>query len=302
MRSAPVRTELAPRRAAMAAEAKGGGESPRRAAMAHETRSTAHSGQASVSAFAAGRRGSDGSLLRSVRRQRVTTMSTLAAVSLAGAATAVALLGNFGGGSEVAVDRTAVSKPGAISSEAVESPVADSGDKTSVEVGAPSAEQQNAEAAGRSISKSVLPGCDPKQDFDQQAGNGELPEEWLCDLGIEDHQLRADAAVSFAKMNAAYKEDIGKEFEITDSYRNLEGQVSVAGRKPGLAAKAGTSLHGWGIALDLGGGAESKTGPWKWLVEHGEEYGWENPDWAKSSKYEPWHWEYVPARKQIRGD
>lgn len=294
-------SELSPRRAAMAAEARADGRSPRRDAMARESLSAPQHGRGSVRALAAGRRGSDGTLLRSVRKQRATTISTLTAVSLAGAATAAVMLANLGGSSEVKVDSTAASEPGAISPETVEAHTSDPDGKTSIEVGAPSAKQQNAEAAGRSISKSVLPGCDPKQDFDKQASNGELPEEWLCELGIEDHQLRADAAVSFAKMNAAYKKDTGKEFEITDSYRNLEGQVSVAGRKPGLAAKAGTSLHGWGIALDLGGGTESKSGPWKWLVEHGEEYGWENPDWAKSSKYEPWHWEYVPARKQIKG-
>ncbi|WP_349826908.1 hypothetical protein [Brevibacterium litoralis] len=37
-----------------------------------------------------------------------------------------------------------------------------------------------------------------------------------------------------------------------------------------------------------------------WLTEHAGDHGWENPDWAKGG-YEPWHWEYVPARQQIRG-
>lgn len=256
-----------------------------------------------VRAGDAGARGSDGVLLKSVRKQKLRTVSTLAAVSVAGAATAATvLINNLGGGAEVKTDPTAAGESAAISPEKVDAEVDDSKGKSSIEIGAPSAKQKNVEAASRSIKKSALPGCDEKQDFDQSVGNGELPDEWLCDLGKEDHQLRADAAVSFAKMNAAYKKDTGKEFEITDSYRDMAGQVSVAGRKPGLAAKAGTSLHGWGIALDLGGGVASKSGAWSWLVEHGEEYGWENPDWAKSSKYEPWHWEYVPARKQIKGN
>src|SRR5699024_2322298 len=84
------------------------------------------------------------------------------------------------------------------------------------------------------------------------------------------------------------------------SYLDMSGQLSVAGRKPGLAAKPGTALHGWGIALDLGGGVASKSGAWDWPVEHGDEYGWENPGWAKSSMDEPWHWEYTPARKSIK--
>src|SRR5699024_2075068 len=88
--------------------------------------------------------------------------------------------------------------------------------------------------------KTVLPGCDgeaPKG----EASNGELPDEWLCEIGVGNHKLRTDAAVSFAKMNAAFKKDTGKDLAVTDSYRSLESQVSVAARKPGFAARPGTS-------------------------------------------------------------
>lgn len=295
----------------MAAEVHAATPSPRRAAMAAEAavqpRSSSTfgvlgtSGARKVSAGDAGARGSDGVLLKSVRKQKLRTLSTLAAVSVAAAATAATvLINNLGGGAEVKADPNAAGEPGAVSPEKVDANIDGSKGKSSIEIGAPSAKRKNVEAASRSIKKSALPGCEAKQTFDKSVGNGELPDEWLCDLGKEDHQLRADAAVSFAKMNAAYKKDTGKEFEITDSYRDMAGQVSVAGRKPGLAARPGTSLHGWGIALDLGGGVASKTGAWSWLVENGDEYGWENPDWAKSSKYEPWHWEYTPARKSIK--
>ncbi|UVI35932.1 M15 family metallopeptidase [Brevibacterium spongiae] len=308
----PASAPLPTRREAMAAEAQATGVSPRRAAMARETaaaRSTSTFGSPAgqtprrISAGAAESRGSDGALLKSVRKRKLRTASTLAAVSVAGAATAVTMLvNNLGGGAEVKTDPNAAGEPAAISPEKVNADVPESKGKSSIEIGAPSAKQKNVEAASRAIEKSALPGCDAKQNFNQSAGNGELPEEWLCDLGKEDHRLRADAAVSFAKMNAAYKKDTGKELEITDSYRDMAGQVSVAGRKPGLAAKPGTSLHGWGIALDLGGGVEAKSGAWSWLVEHGDEYGWENPDWAKASMYEPWHWEYKPARSSIKGN
>ena len=82
-------------------------------------------------------------------------------------------------------------------------------------------------------------------------------------------------------MNAAYKKDTGKELEITDSYRDMSGQLSVASRKPGLSAAG--NLTALGNRPDLGGGVSNKTGAWGWLVEHGDEYGWENPDWAKAS-------------------
>ncbi|SDR95859.1 D-alanyl-D-alanine carboxypeptidase [Brevibacterium siliguriense] len=290
----------------MAAEARAAETSPRRAAMAREAAAVpptfGSSSARRVSAGAAESRGSDGALLKSVRKRKLRTVSTLAAVSVAGAATAVTMLvNNLGGGAEVKTDPTAASEPAAINPEKVNADIPEAKGKSSMEIGVPSAKQKKVEAASRAVEKSALPGCDEKQNFDQSAGNGELPDEWLCDLGKEDHRLRADAAVSFAKMNAAYKKDTGKELEITDSYRDMAGQLSVASRKPGLAAKPGTSLHGWGIALDLGGGVANKTGAWNWLVEHGDEYGWENPDWAKASMYEPWHWEYTPARSSIPG-
>src|SRR5699024_2836200 len=108
-----------PRREAMAAEERAEAPSPRRAAMAAEAAAagraapageTAAAGKAAtageaarsrstsafgpldasetgrVSAGAARGRGSNGSLLRSVRKQRIRTMSTLTAVAVAGAA------------------------------------------------------------------------------------------------------------------------------------------------------------------------------------------------------------------------
>ena len=250
-------------------------------------------------------RGSDGSIVRGMRRRRAVATTALTGVSVAGAAAAVALISGNGAGQAQAVEADE-SAPllTALGAETVTSDVSGDADATSGRTASgsvPSASGDSAQAAGRSITKTVLPGCSEDVEFGE-ASNGELPDEWLCDLGIDGHQLRADAAVSFAKMNAAYKAETGEDMVLTDTYRSLDSQVSVAGRKPGLAARPGTSLHGWGIAIDFGGGAATASGKqYDWLVEHGAEYGWENPDWAKSSKYEPWHWEYVPARKDVRG-
>ena len=302
--------ELSPRRAAMAAEARAAAGSPRRAAMAREAaqaQSQMMTPAARTSTLAAaqlGRRGSDGSLLRSVRRRQVTTFSALATVSVTGTAiAAVMVAGNLSGKQEVKVDDSAAqSQPRAINAESVSADIAvDKDDKTSMTIGAPSAKQTKVEAASRAITKTVLPGCDgeaPKG----EASNGELPDEWLCKIGVGNHKLRTDAAVAFAKMNAAFKKDTGKDLAVTDSYRSLESQVSVAARKPGFAARPGTSNHGWGLALDLGGGTQTGSGEqYDWLVANASEYGWENPDWAKRNSYELWHWEYVPGRKDMKG-
>src|SRR5699024_4893414 len=89
-------------------------------------------------------------------------------------------------------------------------------------------------------------------------GNGELHDEWLCKIGVGIHKLRSGAGVSCATMIAACKKDTGKDLAVTDSDRALESQVSVAARKPGFAARPGTSNHGWGLALDLGGNPDRK--------------------------------------------
>ena len=82
----------------MAAEARAAQTSPRRAAMAREAAavpatfgSPSSASARRVSAGAAESRGSDGALLKSVRKRKLRTVSTLAAVSVAGAATAVTM-------------------------------------------------------------------------------------------------------------------------------------------------------------------------------------------------------------------
>ncbi len=289
-RAAAPSTTLSPRRAAMAAEAKAAAGSPRRAAMAAESRGTG------TLAASLSDRGSDGALLRSVRRKRVTTASALATVSVTGTAiAAVMIAGNMSGSQEVKVDTSAAeAQTRSINAESVSADIPETDETTSIEIGAPSAKQNKAEAASRAIEKTVLPGCSGEAPSGTPS-NGELPEEWLCSVGVGDHKLRSDAAVAFAEMNAAFKKETGKDIGITDSYRSLEGQISVAARKPGFAARPGTSNHGWGLALDL------DTSNYAWLEANAGKYGWENPDWAKANSYELWHWEYVPGRKDMKG-
>jgi LAS superfamily LD-carboxypeptidase LdcB len=83
---------------------------------------------------------------------------------------------------------------------------------------------------------------------------------------------------------------------MTDGYRSYAAQVSVRNRKPGLAAKPGTSEHGFGLAVDMCGGVESQGEGYWWLRENAAAFGFENPRWAQAGgggPFEPWHWEYV---------
>lgn len=127
--------------------------------------------------------------------------------------------------------------------------------------------------------------------------NGKIPEDELANVEFDNsHKLREDAVEKLSELNEAYKEQFGQDISITDSYRSYEEQVDIKERKPDLAAEPGTSNHGWGLALDLGGGINNfGTEEHEWMVQNAEEYGWILPDWAQEngSKPEAWHWEFT---------
>lgn len=124
--------------------------------------------------------------------------------------------------------------------------------------------------------------------------NGRLAAADLCDLWVPGEQLRADAAVALAALNEHYKSEFGRDLCLSDSYRSLSSQYATKRARGYLAATPGTSMHGWGIAVDLC--SDSSSGASKaWLDNNAAIYGWGNPDWAKTSKYEPWHWEFTAA-------
>lgn len=153
--------------------------------------------------------------------------------------------------------------------------------------------------ASRSGERSVLPGCSGVARI-SNAPNGQLPDSDLCTLWNPKHRLRADAAVALAKLNVAYKQHFGNEICLTDSYRTLAEQIHLKATKPTLAAVAGTSNHGLGMAVDLCDGVESgaSSSRYQWMRDNAPAYGWDNPDWALpggGGPQEAWHWEYTPA-------
>jgi len=71
-------------------------------------------------------------------------------------------------------------------------------------------------------------------------------------------------------------------------------------------ASPGTSMHGWGLAVDIWGasgllGCSSSELLWLRLFAPG--FGWVHPEWARCGQAaaEPWHWEYV-GTDLIAGD
>ncbi len=147
--------------------------------------------------------------------------------------------------------------------------------------------------------------------------NGKLSTTNLLPIG-RNHFLRADAGRAYLAMVAAAAKDNIK-WSITDSYRPYNVQVRLArekglygvsapngtypaGNKVGLAARPGTSKHGWGLAVDLGGGANRKGTPQNnWLVNNAGRFGF------KTIPREAWHWQYeggvnIPTTEPLVAD
>jgi hypothetical protein len=127
--------------------------------------------------------------------------------------------------------------------------------------------------------------------------NGAIPAAALCPVwGAPNQLLRGDAARAFTALSREYAKTFGRPICITDTYRSRSQQVTLYATKPALAARPGTSNHGWGTAADLCGGIESfGTTQHAWLLAHAPLYGWFHPSWAQptGSRPEPWHWEYA---------
>ncbi len=118
-------------------------------------------------------------------------------------------------------------------------------------------------------------------------GNGKAPRSALQEVGETGHRLWAPAGAAFEQLLSDAAKD-GVTIGITDSFRSYDAQVDVAERKGlysqgGLAAKPGTSPHGWGTALDLDLNSTAQG----WMRANAGRYGF-----VEDTPREPWHWVY----------
>ena len=121
--------------------------------------------------------------------------------------------------------------------------------------------------------------------------NGRLSASSLCFLWDGREQLQPEAAIAFSALNDHFRTVFGRNMCVDDTYRSLSQQYSTKASQGFLAATPGTSMHGWGLAVDFCR-SDSSGSKYQWLAENAPVYGFINPPWAKSVKYEPWHWEY----------
>jgi hypothetical protein len=139
------------------------------------------------------------------------------------------------------------------------------------------------------INQQIVMGNVSQADSIPNGQNGKLPASDLMDVG-NGEKLWKPAAIAYLRMkNDAAKE--GVNFVLSEGYRTLETQQRYWDNPPsgpGTAARPGTSLHGWGKAIDI-----SSPGAQSWIRKNGVRYGWIWPMWARNNPYEPWHFEYV---------
>lgn len=110
--------------------------------------------------------------------------------------------------------------------------------------------------------------------------------------------LRSDAWAALNMLQAAFAAALGRTLNISEAYRGLTRQTAVwqvyMGGGP-LAARVGSSNHGWAVACDFGSGvATYGTVAKVWMDEHAPAYGWW-PVGNSFGKREAWHFEFRPG-------
>jgi hypothetical protein len=137
----------------------------------------------------------------------------------------------------------------------------------------------------------------------QKLQNGNLPQDLLgrATQGKAKPSMLAELVNGYDRMATDFATRFPGLTLSAWGYRTYERQKTLKVQKPNLAARPGTSNHGWGQAIDIhfynSAGEVKKllysNDQYKWLKENSAKYGWYNPPWASQggSKEEPWHWE-----------
>lgn len=109
--------------------------------------------------------------------------------------------------------------------------------------------------------------------------------------------LRPEAAGALDALNFYYLQRFGRDIGVSEGMRDLAGQNfywdRFVNRRPGwtVAARPGTSNHGWGLAVDLSGPLANRyTEEHRWIVANAPLFGWE---WTGVNFDEDWHFDYT---------
>lgn len=147
-----------------------------------------------------------------------------------------------------------------------------------------------------------------------QWASGTKRGQWVTTaIGGDAAKFAKEAAVSFDALFDLYERSNfpGKnKIKIEAGYRTYASQVATKAKFGDSAATPGTSNHGWGLAVDIGGICSSsmpfrnnkseryvgfRTPVYQWFFENSWQFGIYNPEGMRDGKgnvEEWWHWEF----------
>ena len=109
-------------------------------------------------------------------------------------------------------------------------------------------------------------------------------------LNNKSWHLRPEAAGALATVNTEYSRVFGADIPVNESMRSLETQIhfreAFEAGWGAPAATPGTSVHGWGLAVDIDILSDKQ---FSWLRDNLPRFGWW---WAGQADGEPWHFEF----------
>ena len=130
--------------------------------------------------------------------------------------------------------------------------------------------------------------------------NGKVAQKMLVAIGWDKEKtlIAAPALKDLNRLNAAFKKKFGRDLDVDLAYRTRETQDAYwVELGPYIAARPGTSNHGWGTAIDTPETYDySFRGKYhKWLKANSEKYNWVHRKiLEEGSPYaEAWHFDYM---------
>ena len=130
--------------------------------------------------------------------------------------------------------------------------------------------------------------------------NGKIPERMLVAIAWDKEKtlIAAPALKNLNRLNAAFKKKFGHNLDIDLAYRTRATQdVYWEALGPYVAARPGTSNHGWGTAIDVPEtyGYSFRGKYYNWLKANSKKYNWVHRKiLEEGSPYaEAWHFEYT---------
>ncbi|MET1034983.1 MAG: SH3 domain-containing protein [Arthrobacter sp.] len=140
----------------------------------------------------------------------------------------------------------------------------------------------------------------------RRSANGRLPSSQLVAIPWDSGKnlIAGPSLNDLTRMNTAFKKKFGRNLEIDLTYRTRGTQEHLY-RELGsyIAARPGTSNHGWGMAIDFPESAHYGFGGkyYTWLKANSWKYGWTHrknlEQYTASGRLnpyrEPWHFEYT---------